>query len=109
MEFVKKLLLLLSAISFGCSNKTYYVYSYQSTQRTPMQLDWIGFNGSIQYKLQDTNPLTLPDGTKYTAVFYEKNWKDSYLWPDAKLVKVECTPKDVVKRNKEFMKLIKGK
>ena len=108
MKLLNKLLLLLSSLSFGCS-KTYYWYSHESTQRAPMYVFWSNMDGTHTTQLTDPKPLQLPDGTQYTAVFYNKKGGDSYLWPDKKLVKVECTPKEVVKRTKETMRLIRGR
>lgn len=70
---------------------------------------WFNSDGSNTPIQNNHKPLQFPDGTQYTAVFFDKKGADMYLWPDKKLVKVECTPKEVVERNKRMMKLIKGK
>jgi hypothetical protein len=100
------LLLLLSTLGVGCQ-KTYYWYSYEATKRLPTYSFWFNSDGTTTPVLRNSNPLILPDGTEYTAVFYDKKGAKQYLWPDKKLVKVVCTDKETLDRNKRIKQMLK--
>lgn len=102
---MKNLILIALVLVLSSCHTTYYWYSHEAaTTLSKFSPAYFTASGTIE----KYSPVKIhADGTRYTMVGYKKKDAKGYLWADKRIVKKEPTPKDQVKRNREFKKLLK--